>query len=169
MLGKVFLSVLLVAFFVPFYIAGIFFTCSGFNTIRLGREAHTWPAAPAVLESCTVEKTHAKKGDVYRATARYVYSVAGVRYTGKRVGIDTWMTGDLDKHEALCRQATTMAPFMVRYRPTDPQMALIVVPAHPWISWTFNFGVAWLTCTTIIAAALLFATGAARKIASWFR
>lgn len=145
---KIFAIGLVVAFFIPFYVAGTLLTYLGVNDIRLGLAAVTWPTVAARLETCEVNGHRSSKSTVYRADVKYAYTVDGVQYTGDQLAIDYWSTRNWDTHAAHCQIIKTMTPFIIRYRPDRPNISVINPPEHPWISGKFFFGVAWLTFVT---------------------
>jgi hypothetical protein len=156
MTKKVFLIGAGAVFFIPFFLAGIYVMKLGVNDIRLGLAAVSWPTVAAHLESCEVTSHRSSKSTVFRADVKYTYTVAGVPYTGDQLAVDYWSTGKEETHAAHCRNVKSMTPFVVRYSPDHPDMAVIIPPEHPWISGKFFFGLAWLTIATAVASGFLF-------------
>jgi hypothetical protein len=161
---KIFTVVFLIVFFSLFYAAGIFFTWMGWNAVQLGREAQTWPVAVAELKQCVVESRPSKGGRVYHAAATYSYSVAGKDYVGDRMEIDYWSSSNQEKYAALCQKVGSMKPFVIRYRPGQPDLSVVLPPDHPWRTSSFIFGVVWLVFITCFVALILAMHGARRNI-----
>src|SRR3954462_11740347 len=115
-------------FFSLFYAAGIATLLSGIEEVQFGRAVAAWPTAAAHLETCTVALQPSAEANVYRAAAKYTYSVAGRHDSGDMIAVSYWGTSDPEEHEAICRQVAGMAPLLVRYFPAKPGISVLLAP-----------------------------------------
>src|SRR5262249_15582749 len=104
-----------------------------------------WPTAPGRIEKSGVHEFEALTGDDgsqqwtthYRSNVVYSYEVAGVRYTGDKVGTTGRASSNM---AALVRSVAARYPagsaVVIRYNPDNPAESILDPRAGPlWLLW----------------------------------
>jgi Protein of unknown function (DUF3592) len=118
----------------------VFFIGIGVQTTRLARESHSWPTVDGeIVASGIVEETSSARtgrGSVtYRPAIRYRYRVGDTDYTGERVSLGEYATGDRADAEVVVRRYPVGRRLPVHHRPSAPDVAVLEVGEQglPWL------------------------------------
>lgn len=153
-------TAIFIAFMVVlFYAIGIFILAAGIKEIRIGFAARNWPTVDASLQKCVVERPPGSSNVVYHLAVKYVYVVAGTRFTGDTLAIGYGASSDRAPHETARQELLGMKRFVVRYDPDRPEVSTVYASENALIFGLAVFGLLWLAFTTCFAVIVLAISG----------
>jgi hypothetical protein len=129
----------------------------------LGHQSRSWPTAPAIVDSSTVE-SHRGGGKhhstTYGAEIRYHYEVSGKSYSSRQVSFGDYGSSSRSHAASIANQYKAGTSATAHYQPSDPAVAVL----EPGTTWS-TFLPAILGAFTV-GFAFLFTWMAGRKRAA---
>lgn len=110
---------------------GIYFAYSMFGEIKDGTDSANWPEAPGTIvsSSYTSETTSGRRGRtkvIYKPALRYTFEVEGKEYASERMQFSPINSEDPQEIQALVNQLPRDTAVKVRYKPSDPSIAVLI-------------------------------------------
>lgn len=115
----------LIAFGLPFALAGTVVFCLTIRTFVEARQMTSWIPAWATVQDVKLERHRSDDGTSYAVTAHYEYEFAGQLYQGQRVGLHTGADNVGDWHEQTARR-------LERHQRSREPVRCYVNPARPY-------------------------------------
>ena len=131
---QIFLSILI--------LAGVVVVGRGVWNLFCGLRCESWPTADGVIDQAEMNsQTNPKSGVTYSADLSYHYQVAGISYSGTRLGFGMMFSTATYAQRILDRYPIG-ARVRVHYLPGDPEQAVLETGIHGGIWFSFGVGAA---------------------------
>lgn len=99
--------------------------------INDGTASVNWPEAPGIIvsSSYTSETTSGRRGRskiIYKPEVKYTFEVEGKEYASNRLHFAPITSEDPQEIQALVNELPRASEVKVRYKPTDPSVAVLI-------------------------------------------